>query len=391
VRIGDPSVGPATRPDRIPRPSRRAIWPVLAAVLLAAGSVVLAPRGFEAGALLLAQDDPVRLADHALDKVFSQALAEREIAAALDAGDIDLADSFVALARERAVAIDAVLMARVEAAHGTAATAQRNVTRFARGLVTGEPTDAVGLAGTALGDLFVFGDARDAVREGVRLAKGEAADELVLGLACAGLAVTAGTYATIGAGAPVRAGLSLVKAARKTQRLGARLAGWLARTARETVDAAALRRAVVNVSLTEPGLALRAAREAVKVEKAQDLFRAARDAGRIEAKAGTQAALDGLKVAEGPRDMSRLARLAEAKGGKTRAILRLLGRGAIALTVAAVDLASWLFSALLALFGFCAAVKGATERATLRYVRWRKRRRARLAAKLCKDAEPACA
>ena len=57
-----------------------------------------------------------------------------------------------------------------------------------------------GLAGTALGDLFVFGDIRDAVREGARLATGGAADELVLGLACAGLAITAGTYATLGAG-----------------------------------------------------------------------------------------------------------------------------------------------------------------------------------------------
>ena len=55
---------------------------------------------------------------------------------------------------------------------------------FGRGLLTGEPDDLVGLAGTALGDLFVFGDIRDAVREGSRLAKGEHADELVLGLAC---------------------------------------------------------------------------------------------------------------------------------------------------------------------------------------------------------------
>ena len=44
---------------------------------------------------------------------------------------------------------------------------------------------------------------------------------------------------------------------------------------------------------------------------------------------------------------------------------------------AAVDLASWLFAALFALFGFCSAVKGTTERTTWRYVRWRKERRLR--------------
>ena len=48
------------------------------------------------------------------------------------------------------------------------------------------PEDLSGLAGTAFGDLFVFGDIRDAVREGTRLATGQQADELILGLACVG-------------------------------------------------------------------------------------------------------------------------------------------------------------------------------------------------------------
>ena len=82
----------------------------------------------------------------------------------------------------------------------------RHVGNFAKGLVTGEPDDLVGLAGTAVGDLFVFGDIRDAVREGTRLAAGQKADELILGLACVGLAVTAGTYASLGAVLPARVG-----------------------------------------------------------------------------------------------------------------------------------------------------------------------------------------
>ena len=59
-------------------------------------------------------------------------------------------------------------------------------------------------------------------------------------------------------------------------------------------------------------------REAVRVEKAQPLLRFVGDMGRVQASAGTRAALDGLKLAEGPRDVSKLARLAAAKGGKTR-------------------------------------------------------------------------
>ena len=61
------------------------------------------------------------------------------------------------------------------------------------------------------------------MREGSRLATGEKADELILGLAGVGLAITAGTYATLGAGTPARVGLSLAKVARKTGRMSADL------------------------------------------------------------------------------------------------------------------------------------------------------------------------
>src|SRR5215472_12017748 len=54
--------------------------------------------------------------------------------------------------------------------------------------------------------------------------------------ACAGIAVTAGTYANVGAAAPARVGLSLVKAARKTGRLAAPVAEWMTRSVREAVD-----------------------------------------------------------------------------------------------------------------------------------------------------------
>jgi hypothetical protein len=127
----------------------------------------------------------------------------------------------------------------------------------------------------------------------------------------------------------------------------------------------------------QPAVAVRAGREAVKIEKAHDLVRVVGDIGRVQAKAGTQAALDGLKLAEGPRDMSRVARLAAAKGGKTRAILKLAGRAAILLTLSTFQLASWLLWAALTVFGFAASLTRAAERATERYCACRRRRSAR--------------
>ena len=356
--------------------------PLAAVVACAIVALLTVPAGLEAGTLVSLRDDPAALADHMLFLSFDAGVAKREIEAALAAGDADLAGSFLDLARDRNVALDPGLADQVQAAKATAARASHAVGSFAQGLVTGEPADMAGLAGTAVGDLFVFGDIRDALREGTRLATGQPTDELILGLAGAGLAITAGTYATAGAGAPVRLGLSLAKAARATGRMSAHMAEWIGRSLREVLDWGALGRAIGGASVTGPVIAVRAAREAVKVEKTAGLFRLAGDVGRVQAKAGTQAALDGLKIAEGPRDMSRLARLAEQYGGKTRAVLKLGGRAAILLTASVFNLFSWMLAAVMTLFGFCSSCKRAAERATERWIRRRKARAVRQQAAL---------
>jgi hypothetical protein len=339
-------------------------------------ALALLGGGIDAREQLATDDDPVKISDRALDRSFNQDVAAREIQSALAAGDADLAQSFLDLARDRGVTVDPALTDRVTAATTDAASAANTAGRFAKGLLTGEPDDLVGLAGTALGDLFVFGDIRDATREGTRMLTGQQADPLILGLACVGLAITAGTYATLGVGTPGRIGLTLVKVARRTGRLSSRLAAWIGRSLRDIVDWGALSRAA---SLNDPVLAVRAAREAVKVDKAGDLVDLVGNVGRVETKAGTQAALDSLKVAEGPRDMSRLARLAEASGNKTRAIVKLLGRAAIVLTAGAFSLASWMFWAAFMLLGFVSSCKTAVERFTLRHIQRRKLRDARKA------------
>jgi hypothetical protein len=355
---------------------RKIILPVMAAVLCAAVSYAVLPRAQESYTLLRAQDDPAALADIEVGKALTPAVARTEIENALNANDPELAASFLELARDHHVAVDPALAARVDAANSTAAQAAQAAVSFGHGFVTGAPDDLAGLAGTATGDLLVFGDIRDAVREGSHLANREPADELVLGLACVGLLVTAATYTSLGAAAPERAGLSFVKAARRTGRLTAPVAAWMTRTIREAVDTDKLGVAVSKASITAPAEAVRLARDAVKLERFDSVVTMMRDVGRTRTKAGTRAALDGLRLSEGPEDVAKIARLAEKQGTKTRAILRLVGRAAFVLTAVVMNLIGWVFSAIWAVIGFLIAIKRTTERTTERYLRWRKKRRA---------------
>ena len=328
---------------------------LFAAALLAAVAAYTVPRAADAMSGL---NDPARTAGRALDGTLDAVIAQREIEAALAAHDFELAQSVIDLAQARHITIDSALVEKVAAASAEAATVRYRAKSLTRGLLTGEPHDMASLAGTTLGDLFVFGDIRDAVREGTRYVRGEQVDQLVLGLAATGIAITAGTYATFGAAAPARAGLTLVKAARKTGRLGVEFTESLGRMVRQ---------------ISFPATA-RAARGTAKAERAGGLLHLVRDVGRVEKAAGGRAALDALKIAKEPRDITRIAKLAEKEGSRTRAILKVAGRSAIMLAAFAFDASLWLLGALFAVLGFVSALKSAVERTALRIFRRRRER-----------------
>ena len=355
-----------------------ALTGILAGMAVCAAALVqLAPHARDAFAILWAQDEPSELADVRLNSALrnTPSLIAENIEAALAAEDADLANSFVELARDRNIALNEELSKRVSEAVAEANSTSHFARRFVTGLVTGNADDVASLSGTVAGDLFVFGDIRDVVREGKHLAMGEDTDHLVLGLATAGLAVTAATYVSVGGAMPLRAGLTMVKDARKVGRLGEGLTQWAGRSAREVVDAPMLQRAVASGSALRPGQTVGAIQAAFRAEKAGALVRLAKDVGRVGEKAGMRSALDTLRIAEGPKDVARAARLAESKGGQTRAILKLFGRGALLLAAGAFNLSLWVFGALLALFGLLSSIKATTERATMAWLRRKKARR----------------
>ncbi len=143
---------------------------------------MLWPHARDAGAILAAQDDPAALSDIQLNSALrdNKPVIAANIEAALAAKDADLASSFVELAREKGIPVADELSRRVSEAVTEENSSSHFAKRFATGLVTGNADDVASLSGTVAGDLFVFGDIRDVVREGKHLAMGEDTDRLVL-------------------------------------------------------------------------------------------------------------------------------------------------------------------------------------------------------------------
>jgi hypothetical protein len=297
------------------------ILALLAALVMFGGSAAyLVPRAEHALALRMAADDPAQLAELRLRANFDAAIAAREIDAALFADDLELAESFAELAARRGLALSADQFARLEAARSTKEQIRRVATRFGRGFVTGNADGIEGIAGAAAGDLLVYGDIRDIVREGTRWVRGQEVDPLMAGLATVGLAVTAGTYLAIGAAAPARAGVSLFKVARRTGKVGANLA----------VDVTRLARSGGGV-------------------RAVNAFA---DVGKIEGKAGARTAIEAMRYSDDVADLAKVGKLAERNGSTTLAVLKTLGRGAMVLGAAAVTGALWVMGATANIFLF---------------------------------------
>ncbi len=296
-----------------------------ASVTIIVAACYVLPQGKRAAELHMAADDPAKLADLQLAEFFDQDFAARQIELALDANDVELAESFVALAGDRGIAVSEDLKTRLAAARTTTANTSRFAGSFGRGFVTGQTDDAAGLAGAATGDLIGWGDVRDLARESWHAMTGQEVNKLLVGMSAVGLAVTAWTYMSAGVAAPVREGLSVAKVAGRTERMGKGLA--------ESIG-----RSFANGRGERIGVAIA-------------------DLGAVQSKAGTRATLQGLREAESVGEISKLKRLANVKGRTTLAVLKTLGRNAFVLGAVAVTAAGWIFGALINLLLLIVAIQ----------------------------------
>jgi len=315
--------------------------------------LMLLPLGYQALRLHLVADDPPALAAVALAPMLTPERTAQEIDAALAAGDAGMAESFVTLADQRGLAVDAARREAVAAANEPSLL--KSAGSFARGAVIGDVDGLTGLAGAFAGDMVGIGDVRDLGREGWKIINGEEPDRLIMGLAAAGLAVTAATWLSAGEASPVRAGMTLLKDARRTGRLSKGLTTAVTRELSLVVDMANLDKAVAKLGSFEIGEARRLAVEAVKLDKLAPLGAMARDGARIFARTDLRGVEEALALAGSAEEVGKLAKLSERLGKATRATLKLVGRGVIELAAAATTLFSW---AMAALFYLWAVARG---------------------------------
>lgn len=256
----------------------------------------------------------------AIERGLSQAAPadrlEARARAALDADDVDLARGLADLGRDLGRPLSSETLARLIEAEAPRAVALRNARGAAKGFATGEIDGSASLVGAVAADLTVIGDLRDLAREGSKMARGEEHSELILGLAAAGVAITAATYVTAGGAAPARFGLSVLKAARRTGAMTADFAADLTRrVAKATAPAADVARAAPEANrgartlaaLSGPATGLKAVGSAVGAAETVRL----------------------MKYVRSVDELPELRRFAERFGARSRAVAEMTGRASL--------------------------------------------------------------
>lgn len=312
-----------------------------AAALLASGLAIV-PRGWEGAQLLLGPRDEVAVTQYVLaGKQASdyQAVTEQ----ALAARDEDLAASIAALAERKGVVLPGDLHARISAAQEEAR--DRMGADAWNGFHLGNAKNEAELAGAVAADLTGIGDIRDLYEQATKYLNGEEIDGLTVGIAAAGLGLTAATVATLGLTLPKRAGLSALKAVKQAGRLSPALARDVGMTASSAIDGAALKTVSTSLARFDVAAAQEAAGRVVNPAALRALKGLGADAATIGQNAGYRATVQTLGTASRAEDVTRVARLSGHFGTATRGVLA-LGGAAFTFASLAASAAFWSVSLL---------------------------------------------
>lgn len=329
---------------------------LLLAIGLAGAGALVAPPALRLWELHMAADDPVALSQLRLGETLDAARVATGIDAAIDAGDAELADSFISLAAERGIAVAPEQLRRLQALRDGAWL--RSASDFGHGFLAGARDSDAAFAGALASDVSGFGDLRDLALEGRKLLGGEGADETVLALSAVGLAVSAATWVSLGGGLPARGGLSAVKAAGKAKLLSPALTASLGRAAAGALDRPALAASFGAAARLDLAAAKVAAGGIVRPAALARFTALGQDAGVLYARTGQRGLRQVLAIADDAGDIGKAARLGAAKPSTLRATLKVLGRSALVLGTLSLSAASW----MLALTGYALALAMAAQR-----------------------------
>ena len=307
-----------------------------------------------------------------LSAVASPTLINKKILDALERDDVEDADMYLEVAKFMNYEIPRETMAKMDDAHALSATVVRNSWQFGEGFVTGQADSNAGLAGAVTSDLTVVGDVRDIAGEGTKMLAGQEYSDLVLGLSVVGIGVTAATVATGGGGIIAKAGISLLKAAKRGGKLTKEFAETMTRLARDAVNMPLLRETLRKTNLTDLKQTERVFTEYGRNVRAAKLLPVLNRLGEINNTVGPAETIRLMKFVKTGENLDDVAGMTKRFGIKSRGIMELTGKASLRAFKTSFKIIEWIAASI---YGLVTWILGLIAMIAMRSVRIFGRRR----------------
>jgi hypothetical protein len=198
-----------------------------------------------------------------------------------------------------------------------------NVGNFVGGFVSGTGSSSAGVAGAIAADFTVVGDVRDLHTEYNHYKADEPVDELVATLSGIGIGLTALAIGTAGSAAPAKAGVSVIKMAKKMRQLTPSFQKELLNTASNVfkwkgfIKATQNGKGITNV--------VHAAKKAYNPQAIKPLKKMAGQVSQIRKSTSVADTLQMMKYVKSTKDLQHLSKVSTKHGKNTKGYLKLLG------------------------------------------------------------------
>lgn len=275
---------------------------------------------------------------------------------ALKRGDVSEARSFADLAASLKRPLPEATMQRLLDEEGPTRSAVRGTGQFISGFATGSGEGAAGMAGSVISDFTVIGDLRDIGREGTKMMIGEPYSQLLLGLSAVGIAATAATVASGGGGAPVRLGVSVLKAAWRGGMVTASLAASLGRLLKRAVNFSALGDIAKRLDFTSSSALREAAADVGKNVRPQVFAAVASDVAAVDRTLGAADTVKMLRYVRSTGELAELPAFVTRFGLRSRAVASFMGRATLRVFKTTIRIADFLLESIVAVFAWFAGL-----------------------------------
>ena len=290
------------------------------------------------------RSDPIMLSNYRLKRVDGEDF-ERQIQAAIGKEDFSLANDLIHLAGSNGHALPKDLK---NAANPDAASKILGRARSAiDGAITGEFKNSAGLVGAIMSDLSGIGDFRDLILQGKAAVKGQDYDAVVLALAATGVVLTGSVALSLGVSSPADTGVSILKNAYKSGQISKPLLRHIRRSSDGLIDIKKIGRGFSEIDNLKPSNAKAILKTSINHRKMDTLADLSRNVGRISSRSDIGTALQALKISENSAELSKVAKLSTHFGKRSRAVLSVLGRGALVATGLLLSFAGWIVAVIL--------------------------------------------